>query len=200
MRSDESSESLRKPEITLVFRFQAGFEMVCQIFSLAQEFLNARERAAGGSSARKDGFFGAIEIVPGEGLHFGTENQIRVAFPNFELMFLRGADGAADHLKDIGGGAAMAVLHSNGDADDRGRAQVAGGARRNRGDQTAIGKTPCANLYGFEQAREGAARADGIDEISLREDDRFAGSEVGSDHGQGNAKLFELAGFENALD
>ena len=157
--------------------------MVCQIFSLTQELLNARESAARGSGAGFDGFFGAIEIVPREGLHIGAENQVRMAFPNFELMFLSGADGAADHLKDIGGGAAMAVLHAYGDADDSGCAEFAGGARRDGGDQTAVGQAPRANLHGFEQAGKGAARPDGVDEISLREDDRFAGSEVGGDHG-----------------
>src|SRR5882724_783659 len=150
MRRDGSSESLRKPEIALVFRLKTGFEVLLRAVFLSQEFPDARERQARNSSAGFDGFFGAVEIVPSEGLHIGAKNEVSVAFPNFELMLLRGADGAADHLKDVGGGPAMAVLHAYGDADDSCCAKFTGRTRRNRGDQTAVGKAARADLYRFE--------------------------------------------------
>ena len=52
----------------------------------------------------------------GQGLHVGAENQVRVALPGFELMFLRGTDGAADHLKNVGGPTTMAVVQTHRNA------------------------------------------------------------------------------------
>ena len=123
-----------------------------------------------------------------------------MAFPNLELMFLRGADGAADHLKYVSWRAAMTVLHADRNANDRSGAQFAGRARWNRGDQAAVGKAARADLDGFEQAGKRATRADGIDEISLGKNDGLARSEVRGDHRQRNAKVFKLARFEYALD
>src|SRR5882724_184301 len=140
---------------------------------LFQEFLDAREGPARGGRTGFDGFFGAVEIVPSQGLHIGAKYKVGVAFPNLELMFLRGADGAADHLKDVRWRAAVAVLQADGNANDRSGAQFTGRARWNRGDQTAIGQAPRADLHWFEQARKCAARADGIDEIPLRKNDRL---------------------------
>ena len=115
-------------------------------------------------------------------MHIGTKNKVGVAFPNFELMFLCGTDGAADHLKYVSWRAAMTVLHADGNADDRGGAQFTGRARWNRGDQTAVGQAARADLDRFEQAGKRAARADGIDEIPLRKNDRLTRSEVGGDY------------------
>ena len=40
----------------------------------------------------------------------GRRTRVGVALPYFELMFLSGADGAADDLKDIGWSAAMSIF------------------------------------------------------------------------------------------
>jgi hypothetical protein len=133
-------------------------------------------------------------------LHIGAKHEVGVAFPNFELMLLRGADGAADHLKYVRWRAAMTVLHADGNADDRSGAKFSGRARRDRGDQTAIGKAARADLDRFEQAGKRAARADGINEIPLRKNNRLTRSEIRGDDSQRNAKVFKLARFEYAFD
>src|SRR6266850_1191333 len=199
-RGDVSSNGLRKPQITLIFGLKTSFALLRRGVLLSQKFLDARERPARSGSAGFDRLFGAVEIVPSQGLHIGAKNKVGVAFPNFELMFLRGTDGAADHLKYVSWRAAMAVLHADGNADDRSGAKFPGRAGRNRGDQTAVSKAARADFDRFEQAGKRAARADGIDEISLRKNDRLTRSEVRGDDSQRNAKVFKLARFEHALD
>ena len=56
---------------------------------------------ARGVDASFDGFVGAIEIVPCDGLNIRAKNEIGVAFPTFELVFLSGADCARDDLKNV---------------------------------------------------------------------------------------------------
>jgi hypothetical protein len=94
----------------------------------------------------------------------------------------------------------VTVLHSNGNAHDRSCAEFASRLRRNRGDQATIGQAARANLDRFEQTRKGAARADGVDKMPLRKNNRLAGSEVGGNHGQRNSQLFKLARFKYTLD
>jgi hypothetical protein len=57
-----------------------------------------------------------------------------VAFPNFELMLLGGADCAADHLKDVGWSAAMPIFDANRNGDHMLGAKIARGTRWNLRD------------------------------------------------------------------
>ena len=81
--------------------FQAGFQIQRGSSGPLQQFLEARDSVSGCRGARLDGFAGPVEIVPGQGLHVGAENEIRMALPDFELMFLRGTDGTANDLEDV---------------------------------------------------------------------------------------------------
>ena len=186
--------------MTFIFRLEADLEIECGVLPLHQYFFNARESAARSSGACGDGFLGAMEIVPGQRLHVGPEDEVGVAFPDFQLVLLRGAHSAADHLKNVGGGAAVAVLHADGDADNHGGTQVASGARRNGGDQATISKTTRADLDRLEQSRKSATGADGVHKVSLREYHRFARGEVRGHHRKGNAEVFKAARIENAFD
>jgi len=105
----------------------------------------------------------------------GPENEIGMALPDFELVFLRRVYRPADDLKDIRGSAAVAVLHAHGNSDDYGSAEFASGVRRNRRNESAVREASRANFDGFEQAWKRATRADGIHEIALREHHGFAG-------------------------
>jgi hypothetical protein len=133
-----------------------------RIFGLGSvnKFLDARESATGGCGASLDGLVGAVEVIPRERLDIGAENQVRVAFPYFKLMFLGGADGAADDLENVGWSAALSIFNTNRNADDVPGPKFTGGARRNLGDETAIGEAARSNLNGLEQSWESAARAD----------------------------------------
>ncbi len=135
--------------MTLVFRFEPDLEIKRGVLPLHQQFFNARESAVRRGGARGDGFLGAMEVVPGQRLHIGTEDKVGVAFPDFQLVLLRGAYSAAYHLKNVGGGAAVAVLHADGDADDHCGTEVVSGARRNGSDKAAVGKTTGADLDRF---------------------------------------------------
>jgi hypothetical protein len=191
---------LREPEITFVFSFDPGLETLGGVFPLPEQFFNPRESAARGSGARSDSFISAVEVVPGQRLHVGPKHEVGVAFPDFELVLLRRVHGPAYNLENVRGGAAVAVQHADGDTNYRSGSEVAGGARWNRRDEPTVSKTPCADHDRFEQAREGAARADGVHKIALREHDGFAGSQVRGYYRKRNAEIFKLARFENAFD
>jgi hypothetical protein len=108
-----------------------GFEP-CLVFDVCvqcrgKEFLDARKRASCGRRAGFDGFVGTVEIVPGQGLHIGAENKVRVTLPDFELMFLGSTNGAADDLKYVGGCATLSVFEADRDANHMRGAEFPGG-------------------------------------------------------------------------
>jgi hypothetical protein len=94
----------------------------------------------------------------------------------------------------------MTILHPDGNTNHRSGAEAADGVRRNRCDESAVGQAARTDLHGFEQSWKSAARADGIYQVSLCEDDRFAGSKVGGHDGKGNSQVFELARFKHPPD
>ena len=146
------------------------------------------------------GFFGTVEIVPCQRLHVGSENQVGMTFPDFELMFLSGADGATDDLKDVRGSAALSIFEAHRNADDMGGAEFAGGARGNLGNETPIGKAARADLDGFEQTREGTASANRFAEIPVSENHGFSIGKVRRDDGHGDLEVFKAARFEHLFD
>jgi len=186
--------------LTLVCSLDARLEILCGFFPLPEQFFNARKSATRSSSAGGNSFFGAMEVVPSQGLHVGPEDEVGMTLPDFKLVFLRGAHGAAHNLKDVCRGAAVAILHANGNPNYRGSANVASGARRNRGDQPAIRQTPRANLNWFEQAGEGAACADGIGKISLGEHYGLARGQVRGHNCKRNTEIFKVSRIKNTLD
>src|SRR5207302_506082 len=181
------------------FGFEPGLEIPRGVLFLPKQFFNAREGTERGSGARSDGFIGAVKVVPGQGLNVWPEDEVGVAFPDFELVLLRRVHCPAHDLKNVRGGAAVAVLHADGDTDYRGGTEVASGPSWNRGDETTIRKTPRADLDRFEQAWEGATRADGVDKIALGEHHRFAGGQVRGYNRKRNAEIFKLARVENTF-
>jgi len=170
------------------------------VLGRVEELVNAGERAAGRCGAGFDGLVGAIEIIPGERLDVGAENQVGMTLPNFELMFLGGANGAADDLKNVGWSAAVPVFEANRNGNHGVGTQLTGGGRGNLRDETAIGEAARSNLHGFEQSREGAASANRFAQISVRENYGFSVGQVCRDYRRGNFEIFELARFEHLLD
>src|SRR6185437_5791856 len=63
----------------------------------------------------------------------------------------------------------------------------------------AIDHQSAAYTYGKKNAGIGAACAYGIDQISLREDDRLAGQEVGCRDGERHAQFFKGLNFQDAV-
>src|SRR5258706_5440045 len=137
------------------------------VFGEAQQLLYPWNGESGGSSAGFDGLVGFCEIVPGQRIHVGANDQVGVTLPGIELMFLCGADGARNHLEHVLGRVALAIVNANGNSDDDGAAELACGLRGNRRDEDAIGKAAGADLYWFEQARESATGANGFDQRAL---------------------------------
>ncbi len=129
---------LREPEITFVFSFEPGLEMLSGIFLLPQQLFDTRQCAERGRGARGDSFFSAVKVVPGQRLHVGPQDEIGMALPDFELVFLRRVYRPTYDLKDIRGSAAVAVLHAHGNSDDYGSAEFASGVRRNRRNESAV--------------------------------------------------------------
>lgn len=165
-----------------------------------KKLLDAREGAASGSDSCLNGFVGAVEIIPRERLDIGPQNQIRVALPYFELMLLGGADGAANDLENVGWSAAMPVFNADRNANYVRSAKFTCGARRDLGDETAIGEVARSDLHRFEQARESAASADCFAEISMSENDRLPIRQIRRDNRRRNPEIFKTLRFENLLD
>src|SRR6266478_798172 len=117
--------------MTLSPGFEAGFHIQRGSSGPLQQFLDTRDSVSGCCRACLDRFTSPIEIVPGQRLHVGPENEIRMALPDLELMFLRGADGAAYDLEDIRRSAAMAVLNADGNGEHATGAELPRGVRRN---------------------------------------------------------------------
>lgn len=170
------------------------------VFCEAQQFLYAWNGEPGGSRAGFDGLVGFREIVPGQRIDVGANDQVGVTLPGIELMFLCGADGARNHLEHILGRVALAVMYANGNSDHDGAAELARGLRGNRRDEHAIGKAARADLDWFEQAGESATGPNGFEQRALPEYDRIAAGEVGSNHRQRNFHVFKFFGFEYAFD
>src|SRR6202051_1946589 len=108
-------------------------------------------------------------------------------------MFLGSTNGAANDLEDVGRSPTPAIFEADGDANHLRGAEFPGGLGGNLSDQTAIGEAARSNLYGFEQAREGTARADCFAQISVREHDRLSIGKICCDHSHGNLEVFEAS-------
>jgi hypothetical protein len=184
----------------LCFGFDPSLELGMDILRRVEQFLDARKRAAGRCGAGFDGLVGTIKIIPGERLDVGAENQVGVTLPYLELMLLGGADGAADDLKDVGWSAAVTVIEANRNGQHKPSTKLAGGGCGNLGDQTTIGEPTRSNLHGFEQARESAACADRLAQISVGENYGLSVGQVRRDYSCGNLEVLELARFEHLLD
>jgi hypothetical protein len=115
-------------------------------------------------------------------------------------MLLGGADGAADDLKDVAGSAAVTIIDANRNGKHVPSTKVAGRGCGNLGDETAIGKEACSDLYRFEQARESAACANRFAQISVREDYGLSVAQIRRDYSGGNFEILELSRFEHLLD
>jgi len=186
--------------MTLCFGFDPSLEFGMGVLGRVEELLNAGKRAAGRSGAGLDGLVGTVEIIPGERLDVGAENQVGVTLPCFELMLLCGADGAADDLKDVGWRAAVHVFEANRNGNHVLSTQFAGGARGNLRHETAIGEAARSNLHGFKQAWKGAACANRFAQISVGEYYGFSVGQVRCDYSRRNFEVFKLSRFEHALD
>jgi hypothetical protein len=186
--------------MTLCFGFDPSLEFDMGVLRRVEQFLDAGERAACRRGAGFDGLVGAIKIIPGERLDVGAENQVGVTLPYFELMLLGGADGAADDLKDVGWSAAVNIIEANRNGKHVPSTKLAGRGCGNLGDETAIGKAACSDLYGFEQPRESTACADRFAQISVREDYGLSVGQVRRDDSRGDFEILELSRFEHLLD
>jgi hypothetical protein len=170
------------------------------MLSEAQEFLHARNSEFGGGGTGFDGFIGSFEIVPGQRIDVGANDQVGVTLPGIELMFLCGADGASNDLEHIPGRLAMTVVDADGNSDDDSAAEFPRGLRGNGSDQGAIGKAASADLDWFEQARKSATGANGFDQRALTEYDRIATGEISSNDRQRNFHVCKIFGLEYAFN
>ena len=171
---------------------QIGFQTTSGDLGPFQESFNARDSAERNGGASVDGFVGAIEIIPGDGVHVGAKNEIGMALPSFELMLLGGADSACDYLKDVGGGAAVAVLNADLDTEDKFGAKLTGGLRGNRSDQAAVDQAARSDIDRLEETRESAARTDGVFEVAVGEDYGLAIVQVGCDDRERDAQILKM--------
>jgi hypothetical protein len=134
----------------LGFSFEPGLEFGMGFLRRVEQLLDTWECAAGRCSTGLYGFVGTVEIIPRESLDIRAKNQVCVALPYFELMLLSGADGAADHLKDIRWSAALPIFDANRNCDDVLCAKIARGACGNLRDQATISEAARADFNGFE--------------------------------------------------
>src|SRR5438270_5060419 len=169
-RQSESCLHLRQPRVTSLSEHPPRFQRKFRVRLLFEQSFNARQRTEGCCGSRLNRFIGARKIIPSQKLNIWAKDKICVALPSFELVLLRRANCAGDHLKNICRRYAMAILHANGNRNHGSRAELACGVRWNRRHKAAICKTPRANLHRFEQAGEGAACPNRVHQVSLGED------------------------------
>ena len=179
---------------------QIGFQTASVVVSTFQEFFNARDRASRDGDAGVDGFIGAIEVVPSNGVNIGPDDEVGVTFPGLDLVLLGGAYRARDDLKNVGGRAMVAVLNADGYAQDKLSAELAGRLRGNGSDQAAVDEAARSNIDWLEQTWESAARADRVLEVAVGEDDRLAIIKVGGNDRERDTQIFEILSVENAID
>lgn len=156
-----------------------------------EELLNSRESAACGGGARLDGLIGAGELIPGKSLDIRTQHKVRFLLPDRAVIFLNGADRAAEDLKNVCGIAGTPIVKAYRDADNTACAQMAGFLGGDWGNQAAIRKPARAKLHRFEKAGECTAGPDRIGEGSVAENHGLAAAEVGGDGGEGDEQLLK---------
>src|SRR5271157_1025338 len=193
-RRGGSLQRLRKEEFALAAKSRM------RLLLPHQKIAKLGKGAASGSGARFDGVINALEIVPSQGLHVGTQDEVGVTLPGLKLVLLSGTDSSADHLKDVGGRAAVAIVQSNGDAHDKFRTQLASGAGGYRSDEPSVRETTGTQHDRLEQTRKGATGADGLREAALSKDDRLTGTEVRGDDCGGDQEILKLLGIEEAVN
>lgn len=94
----------------------------------------------------------------------------------------------------------MAVLNSDGYAEDKFCAELAGGGGRNGSDEGPIDEAARSNVDRLEQTWESAAGANRFFEVAVGEDDRLTIIKVGGDDCEWDAQIFEILSVENAVD
>ena len=193
MWTEGSPQGLREEEL-------AATSSMAKFFERGDPFFDVGQSIASHSCSGFHAFVDALEVIPGDALYRGAQNQISVALPSFQLVFLCGADGAAHDLEDILWRAAFAVVDRDGNPENDLRAEVASGLGRHWGDETTVGQVAGSDLYRFEETRKGTARADGFGEVALGENDRITRAEVGGDDGRGNRQTFKLSRVKATMD
>ena len=165
-----------------------------------QDFSDAGKGEPGGGGSGFNGLVGFFKIVPRDSLDVGADDQVGVPLPGIELMLLRGADGAGNHLEHIFRSARVLVMNADRDSDDDVRAELTRSLGGDGSDKTAVGKPASADLDWFEQAGESATGANGVHERALAENDWITGRQIGGDDRKRDFHVFELLGVEDAFD
>ena len=140
-----------------------------------QDFFDARKSELGGGGSGFNGLVGFFKIVPSDCLDVRADDQVGVPLPGVELMLLRGADGAGNHLEHIFRSALMLVVDPDGDSEDDVCAELTRSLGRDGSDKTAVGEPARSDLDWFEQAGESATGANGVHERALAENDWITG-------------------------
>src|ERR1700692_864773 len=107
-------------------------------------------------------------------MYVGADNQVGMALPHFQLMFLRGAHSATHYLKNVGGLAAISFRHPDGYADHIFRAHISRSLCGNGSHQSAIYEPARADFYRLKNSRKGATGANRIDHIAFGENHGFS--------------------------
>src|SRR6266478_5051408 len=115
-------------------------------------------------------------------------------------MFLRRRHRAADHLEDVAGSSAITILYADGHAQDKRCPQVPCSTSRHRRYQSPVREAPRADFHRLKQTRKCAARADGVDQVAVRQYHRLAAVEVRGHHRHRDLQILELPRLKNALD
>jgi len=180
-------------------RTRFGKEKVLGLGRRLEQLLDAGKRSRGSHDTGFDGIAGAFEIVPCKMLNVRPKNEVGVAFPRFELVFLSRCHGPRDHLKHIFRGAATTVLKANGDCKNALGAELACCDCWDLCDKTAVGEATRSDFDGLEQAWKSATGTNCVNQRALRENDRVKSRQVRGDYGHWNFQVFELTRVKNAI-
>jgi hypothetical protein len=123
-----------------------------------------------------------------------------VALPRFLLVFLRRAYRPRNHLKEVFGRRAVAVLCPERNADHDRRAELARSLRGHRGHEPAVDKIARADLYRLKKSGIRAAGPDRFDQRTFPEHHRIAAGQVGGHRGYWNLHILKALRVKHAFD
>ncbi len=140
------------------------------------------------------------EIVPGDAVHVGGDDDVGMAAPVGFGAALHDLEAAIDDGEDAGrvGGD---LGRRQGDADGGDDAGSAKGLSGDLHADGAIDEKAAVVAHGLKEAGIGATGADGLEDLTVfAKDDGVAGGEVGGDDGEGELHILEVMDGEDAAE
>ncbi len=165
-----------------------------------EQFAQGGQGQAHGFGARGKRFVHAGEIIPVDVVYVRLKQNVRMPGPGrLQRVPVRRAEGRIEDFHDVFGCVRTCSIGPDGDSQHAGAIDSGSNRRGNRRYNAAVGEQAAFVFHGFDQARKGAARADGHFERAAGKYIRRAGVEICGHNRGWNAQLLHSSGAEPFL-